>query len=148
MQDDPSKKRLGRGLAALIGEIDKPAQASRPALADGRVPIELVSPNPRNPRRLFAEAELDELAQSIRTHGVVQPVVVRSATGRPGHYEIVAGERRWRASQRAGLTELPVLVREMDDRTALEIAIVENVQRADLNPVEDCLLYTSPSPRD
>ena len=141
MQDDPSKKRLGRGLAALIGEIDKPAQASRPALADGRVPIELVSPNPRNPRRLFAEAELDELAQSIRTHGVVQPVVVRSATGRPGHYEIVAGERRWRASQRAELTELPVLVREMDDRTALEIAIVENVQRADLNPVEEARGY-------
>lgn len=141
MQDDPSKKRLGRGLAALIGEIDKPAQASRPALADGRVPIELVSPNPRNPRRQFADAELDELAQSIRIHGVVQPVVVRTASGRPGHFEIVAGERRWRASQRAGLTELPVLVREMDDRTALEIAIVENVQRADLNPVEEARGY-------
>lgn len=141
MQDDPSKKRLGRGLAALIGEIDKPAPAARQAVADGRVAIELVSPNPRNPRRHFAEAELEDLAQSIRTHGVVQPVVVRSAAGRPGHYEIVAGERRWRASQRAGLTDLPVLVRELDDRSALEIAIVENVQRADLNPVEEARGY-------
>jgi ParB family transcriptional regulator, chromosome partitioning protein len=141
MNDDPSRKRLGRGLAALIGEIDRPHD-ERPqgaAAADGRVPIEFVSANPRNPRRSFAEHDLADLAQSIREHGVVQPVVVRPTGG--GRYEIIAGERRWRAAQKAGLTELPVIVRDVDDRTALELAIVENVQRADLNPVEEALGY-------
>lgn len=140
MNEDNSRKRLGRGLAALIGDIDKPAPAAVPR-ADREAPIELVEPNPRNPRRRFDEKELEELAQSIRQHGVVQPVVVRSAPGRSGHFEIIAGERRWRAAQRAGLTVLPVLIREMDDRAALEIAIVENVQRADLNPVEEAAGY-------
>ena len=141
MNDDPSRKRLGRGLAALIGEMDKPAQAASATRigADGRAPIEFVGPNPRNPRRNFAEAELADLAQSIREHGIVQPVVVRSAPG--GRYEIIAGERRWRAAQRAGLTEIPVIIREVDDRVALELAIIENVQRADLNPVEEALGY-------
>ncbi|MBE0694297.1 MAG: ParB/RepB/Spo0J family partition protein [Aquamicrobium sp.] len=141
MSDDPSRKRLGRGLAALIGEMDKPAQAaSAPRVgADSRVPIEFVGPNPRNPRRNFPEAELADLAQSIREHGIVQPVVVRSAGN--GRYEIIAGERRWRAAQRAGLTEIPVIIREVDDRVALELAIIENVQRADLNPVEEALGY-------
>lgn len=141
MNDDPSRKRLGRGLAALIGEIDRPQdeRAQAVAAADGRVPIEFVSANPRNPRRSFAEQDLADLAQSIREHGVVQPVVVRSAGS--GRYEIIAGERRWRAAQKAGLTELPVIVRDVDDRTALELAIVENVQRADLNPVEEALGY-------
>jgi ParB family chromosome partitioning protein len=140
MNEDNSRKRLGRGLAALIGDIDKPAPAAVPR-ADREAPIELVEPNPRNPRRRFDEKELEELVQSIRQHGVVQPVVVRSAPGRSGHFEIIAGERRWRAAQRAGLTVLPVLIREMDDRAALEIAIVENVQRADLNPVEEAAGY-------
>jgi len=141
MTDDPSKRRLGRGLAALIGEIDRPAEPSQPATrADGKVPIEFVMPNPKNPRRNFAEAELADLTQSIREHGIVQPVVVRSAPI-PGRYEIIAGERRWRAAQRAGLTELPVLVREVDDRTALQLAIIENVQRADLNPLEEAQGY-------
>lgn len=144
MNEDHSKKRLGRGLAALIGEMDRPApreekQTSQVATADGRVPIEFVSPNPKNPRRNFAEAELADLAQSIREHGIVQPVLVRR---RPdGKFEIIAGERRWRAAQRAGLNEIPVLVRDVDDRTALELAIIENVQRADLNPVEEALGY-------
>jgi ParB family chromosome partitioning protein len=144
MNEDHSKKRLGRGLAALIGEMDRPApreekQTAQLAAADGRVPIEFVSPNPKNPRRNFAEAELADLAQSIREHGIVQPVLVRRKPD--GRYEIIAGERRWRAAQRAGLNEIPVLVRDVDDRTALELAIIENVQRADLNPVEEALGY-------
>ena len=139
MSDDLSKKRLGRGLAALIGEMDRPAEPDRqPASADGRVPLEFVTPNPRNPRRSFADSDLTDLAQSIREHGIVQPVVVRPA-GKAGHYEIIAGERRWRAAQRAGLTELPVIIRDVDDREALELAIIDNVQRADLNPVEEAL---------
>ncbi|MBK8456201.1 MAG: ParB/RepB/Spo0J family partition protein [Phyllobacteriaceae bacterium] len=137
--EDISRKRLGRGLAALIGEIDRPAAI--PPRADRDAPIELIERNPRNPRRRFGEAELDELAQSIRQHGIVQPVVVRPASGRAGHFEIIAGERRWRAAQRAGLSTIPVLVRDLDDRAALEIAIVENVQRADLNPVEEAQGY-------
>ncbi|RIK86082.1 MAG: chromosome partitioning protein ParB [Hyphomicrobiales bacterium] len=141
MSDDPSRKRLGRGLAALIGEMDKPVPAAAaPRIgADSRVPIEFVGPNPRNPRRSFAEADLADLAQSIREHGIVQPVVVRPAGS--GRYEIIAGERRWRAAQRAGLAELPVIIRDVDDRVALELAIIENVQRADLNPVEEALGY-------
>lgn len=141
MSDDLSRKRLGRGLAALIGEIDKPAAAeSRPVSADGRAPIEFLSPNPRNPRRHFGDADLADLAQSISEHGVVQPVVVRPAS-ESGRYEIIAGERRWRAAQRAGLTEIPIIIRDVNDRVALELAIIENVQRADLNPLEEALGY-------
>jgi ParB family chromosome partitioning protein len=145
MSEDLSRRRLKRGLASLIGEMDRPMPAageeSRAVAADGKVPIEFVSPNPRNPRRHFAENELTDLAQSIREHGVVQPVVVRPAPGHAGRYEIIAGERRWRAAQRAGLTDLPVIVRDVNDRTALELAIIENVQRADLNPVEEAMGY-------
>ena len=143
MTDDLSKKRLGRGLAALIGEMDSPQPRDDQAptsTADGRVPIEFISPNPKNPRRHFNESELTDLAQSIREHGIVQPVLVRHAA-QANRYEIIAGERRWRAAQRAGLTEIPVLVRDVNDRTALELAIIENVQRADLNPVEEALGY-------
>jgi len=140
MNEDLSRKRLGRGLAALIGEMDKPAQPAQPASADRKVPIAFISPNPRNPRRHFGDADLADLAQSIREHGVVQPVVVRPGKEKD-HYEIIAGERRWRAAQRAGLTDLPVIVRDVNDRTALELAIIENVQRADLNPVEEALGY-------
>jgi ParB family transcriptional regulator, chromosome partitioning protein len=145
MSEDPTRKRLGRGLAALIGEMDKPIAAAPVAASmagiDRRVPIELISRNVRNPRRSFSEAELVDLSQSIRTHGVVQPIIVRRKPGSSEGYEIVAGERRWRASQIAGLTEVPVIIRDIDDRAALEIAIVENVQRADLNPIEEALGY-------
>ncbi|MER9329291.1 ParB/RepB/Spo0J family partition protein [Mesorhizobium sp. M0488] len=142
MSEDLSRKRLGRGLAALIGEIDRPAAPEKPGMsADGKVPIEFLSPNPKNPRRHFGDAELTDLAQSIREHGVVQPVVARPSPGQAGRYEIIAGERRWRAAQRAGLTEIPVIVREVNDRTALELAIIENVQRTDLNAVEEALGY-------
>ncbi|QPC86068.1 ParB/RepB/Spo0J family partition protein [Mesorhizobium sp. NBSH29] len=142
MSEDISKKRLGRGLAALIGEMDRPAEPARQhASPDGQVPIEFVKPNPKNPRRSFAEADLTDLAQSIREHGIVQPVVVRPSAQTTGHYEIIAGERRWRAAQRAGLMTLPVIIRDVDDRVALELAIIENVQRADLNPVEEAQGY-------
>jgi len=142
MNEDPSRRRLGRGLAALIGEIDRPSSAGQePAVReDRRIPIEFISPNPRNPRRNFAEDDLSELADSIREHGIVQPVVVRPSAA-DGRFEIIAGERRWRAAQRAGLNEVPVIVRDVDDRVALELAIIENVQRADLNPVEEAAGY-------
>ena len=142
MNDDVSKRRLGRGLAALIGEMDQPVPSGEARVsvsADRQVPIEFVSRNPRNPRRYFDEAVLQELAGSIRQHGIVQPVVVRTRDA--DRYEIIAGERRWRAAQLAGLVEIPVIVRDVDDRTALELAIVENVQRADLNPLEEALGY-------
>jgi ParB family chromosome partitioning protein len=100
------------------------------------LPIELISPNPRNPRRRFADEELADLSRSIREHGVVQPVVVRPAQA-GGRYEIIAGERRWRAAQLAGKTEIPAIIRDVSDREALELAIVENIQRADLDPVEE-----------
>src|SRR6478736_2765787 len=142
MSDDLSKRRLGRGLAALIGEMDQPApfEAGKPSVNPDRlVPIEFVSRNPKNPRRYFDEGELHDLASSIRQHGIVQPVVARTIG--VDRYEIIAGERRWRAAQLAGFTEIPVIIRDVDDRTALEIAIVENVQRSDLNPLDEALGY-------
>jgi ParB family chromosome partitioning protein len=112
----------------------------RPSIsADRNVPIEHVVRNPKNPRKSFLEADLQDLASSIRQHGIVQPVVARPISD--GKFEIIAGERRWRAAQLAGLIDIPVIIREVDDRTALELAIVENVQRADLNPVEEALGY-------
>ncbi|AZO65302.1 MULTISPECIES: ParB/RepB/Spo0J family partition protein [unclassified Mesorhizobium] len=142
MSEDLSRKRLGRGLAALIGEIDRPAAVEKQGMnADGKVPIEFLSPNPKNPRRHFGDADLTDLAQSIREHGVVQPVVARPSPTQAGRYEIIAGERRWRAAQRAGLSEIPIIVRDVNDRTALELAIIENVQRTDLNPVEEAMGY-------
>jgi ParB family chromosome partitioning protein len=142
MNDDVSKRRLGRGLAALIGEMDQPVPvdaSDRSVSADRLIPIEFISRNPRNPRRFFDEGELHDLASSIRQHGIVQPVVVRTLAA--SQYEIIAGERRWRAAQLAGLIEIPVIVRDVDDKTALEIAIVENVQRSDLNALEEALGY-------
>lgn len=143
MNEDPTRRRLGRGLAALIGEMDQPvvpeAATVTTVAADQRVPIEHVTRNPRNPRRTFDEAELQDLANSVRQHGIVQPVVVRTING--DRFEIIAGERRWRAAQLAGFSEIPVIVRDVDDRTALEIAIVENVQRSDLNPLEEAMGY-------
>lgn len=143
MNEDNSKRRLGRGLAALIGEMDQLPAADvgeRPSVNPDRlVPIEFVGRNPRNPRRYFDESELQDLASSIRQHGIVQPVVVRTTAD--NRYEIIAGERRWRAAQLAGLIDIPVIIRDVDDRTALEIAIVENVQRSDLNPLEEAMGY-------
>ncbi|OXT02933.1 chromosome partitioning protein ParB [Notoacmeibacter marinus] len=141
MNDDAPRKRLGRGLAALIGEIDPPANETPAPVAappaDGRMAIDRIVPNSRNPRRHFNEDEIADLAQSIRAHGLVQPVVVRRQRGNSDRFELIAGERRWRASKMAGLTEVPYLLRDVDDRTALELAIIENVQRADLDPIEE-----------
>lgn len=142
MSEDLSRKRLGRGLAALIGDLDKPDAArdeTATVRADGMAAIERIAPNPRNPRRTFAEPDLEDLTQSIREHGIVQPVVVRRMPD--DKFEIIAGERRWRAAQRAGLIDVPVVIRDVSDRVALELAIIENVQRADLNAVEEALGY-------
>lgn len=148
MAEEESKKRLGRGLAALIGEIDAPApswQGVAATRADRKVPIEHVRPNANNPRRRFAEDDLEDLANSISEHGIVQPILVRSAgSGSQAdgvRFEIIAGERRWRAAQKAGLHEIPVIIREVEDRQALELAIIENVQRSDLNALEEAAGY-------
>lgn len=144
MADNARRARLGRGLAALIGE-SKEETPKTPERARGaqRLPIEFLRPNPRNPRRNFADAELDELANSIKERGVIQPILVRASADSGREVEIIAGERRWRAAQRAGVHEVPVLVIEANDSQALEIAIVENVQRADLNALEEAAGYQS-----
>lgn len=134
--------RLGRGLAALIGDVDTEKQAVERARGQRRVPVEMLSPNPRNPRKTFAEDDLGDLARSIREKGIVQPILVRPVGEGGERFEIIAGERRWRAAQRAGLHEVPVIVHRVDDREALEIAIIENVQRADLNPLEEAEGYS------
>src|ERR1700754_3623366 len=138
---DKTGSRLGRGLASLIGDVGgETAQTERPR-NQRKVPIEFLKPNPRNPRRTFSDAELGELADSIKQHGVIQPIVVRPVKGAHDRYEIIAGERRWRASQLAGLHEVPIVPADVSDSEALEIAIVENVQREDLNPMEEAQGY-------
>jgi ParB family transcriptional regulator, chromosome partitioning protein len=136
---EESRSRLGRGLAALIGDIgaDNATMTAERARNQRRVPIEYLRPNPRNPRKSFSEAELEELASSIKERGIIQPVVVRAVRGAKDSYEIIAGERRWRAAQRAGLHEVPIVPLEATDSEALELAIIENVQRSDLNPLEE-----------
>src|SRR4051794_15485446 len=142
MADDAARSRLGRGLASLMGDIGGESQASeRGARSQRKVPIEFVRANPRNPRKLFSDAELSELAESIRERGIIQPIVVRSRGA--DSFEIIAGERRWRAAQRAGLHELPIVVLDVSDVEALELAIIENVQRSDLNPLEEATGYQS-----
>jgi ParB family transcriptional regulator, chromosome partitioning protein len=145
MSDHDPKKRLGRGLAALIGEADRPVEGGvRAAEPDRFVAIELLKANERNPRRSFDADELADLARSIAEHGIVQPILVRPAEAKAGStatFEIIAGERRWRAAQLARLHQVPVIVREASDREALELAIIENIQRSDLNPVEEATGY-------
>ena len=138
---EEARSRLGRGLAALIGDVGDESAALERTRSQRRVPIEFLKPNPRNPRRYFAEAELDELAASIRERGIIQPILVRTARGAVDQYEIIAGERRWRAAQRAGMHDVPVVLLEVTDREALELAIIENVQRADLNALEEANGY-------
>jgi ParB family chromosome partitioning protein len=135
------RSRLGRGLASLIGDVGgEAAHLDRPR-ANRKVPIEFLKPNPRNPRRSFSDAELGELADSIRQHGVIQPIVVRPVKGAQDRFEIIAGERRWRASQIAGLHDVPIVPVDVSDADALEIAIIENVQREDLNALEEAQGY-------
>lgn len=135
-------RRLGRGLAALIGSSqDEMEVGSQSKAASRRAPVEFLRPNPRNPRKEFSDAELEELSSSIREKGILQPIVVRSVPQAPDLYEIIAGERRWRAAQRAGLHEVPIIQVVASDQEALELAIIENVQRSDLNPLEEASGY-------
>lgn len=133
------KKRLGRGLAALIGDDASEEGVVQDARSLRHMPIELMRASPNNPRKHFSETDLEDLSKSIRDKGLLQPIVVRPLS--QGDYEIVAGERRWRAAQRAGIHDVPVLIRELSDGEALEIALIENIQRADLNPLEEARAY-------
>jgi ParB family transcriptional regulator, chromosome partitioning protein len=143
MAEEPIRSRLGRGLASLIGDMGAETNSApeRPRAGQRRIAIEFLHPNPRNPRRHFAAAELDELAASIKERGVIQPIAVRPTPGANGMFEIIAGERRWRAAQRAGIHDVPVVVLEVSDAEALELAIIENVQREDLNALEEANGY-------
>lgn len=137
------RRGLGRGLSALLGEADA-VEAAAPAGETGgarETPIELIRANPDQPRKSFSREDIDALAASIREKGILQPILTRPMPGAVGEFQIVAGERRWRAAQVAGLRTVPILVRDFDDRQVLEIAIVENVQRTDLNPYEEALGY-------
>lgn len=137
------RSRLGRGLAALLGDVDENANGQSPETLQGvkQVPIEFLRSSAKNPRQHFQEADLAELADSIRERGIIQPILVRPLAGTRDTFEIVAGERRWRAAQQAGLHSVPVIPLQVGDREALEIAIVENVQRADLNALEEAAGY-------
>ncbi|QFR33918.1 ParB/RepB/Spo0J family partition protein [Ancylobacter sp. TS-1] len=145
MAEDGGRSRLGRGLAALMGDMgeDGAAANDRGRAVGGarKVPLAFLRANPHNPRRSFGEQDLEDLAASIHERGIIQPIVVRQVAGERDSYEIVAGERRWRAAQRAGIHEVPIVVVDVNDREALEIAIIENVQRADLNPLEEAAGY-------
>ena len=133
-----SNKGLGKGLGALFGDITEETQSPTPYQI---LPLYKVEPNPDQPRQDFNEEELQALADSIAEHGIIQPLTVRQT--KSGYYQIIAGERRWRAARMAGLTEVPAVVMEADDRKAMELALIENLQRQDLNPVEEALGYQS-----
>ena len=139
MSERARRRQLGRGLAALFGEAEIGGAAE--TAAQRRVPIELILPSALQPRRRFAEAELDALAQSIREKGILQPLLVRPLRDEQAGFELVAGERRWRAAQRVGMHEVPVIVRAFADSEALEVALVENLQREDLSPLEEAEAY-------
>jgi ParB family chromosome partitioning protein len=138
---EETRLRLGRGLAALIGDAGDEAAAVARARGQKKIPVEFMRPNPRNPRKNFNEADLEDLTNSIREKGIIQPILARTLPGIANAYEIIAGERRWRAAQKAGLHEVPIIVVEADERQAMELAIIENVQRTDLNAIEEALGY-------
>ena len=133
-----SNKGLGRGLGALLGDFDEPVSSNSPYKM---LPIYKVEPNPEQPRRDFDEEELQALSESIATHGIIQPLTVRETA--TGYYQIIAGERRWRAARLAKLSEVPVIIIEADDKKVTELALIENLQRQDLNPVEEAMGYQS-----
>lgn len=139
------RKGLGRGLSALMADVDsasdRVAAEQTPRRPEAFIDISLISPNPDQPRRTFVEGALEELANSVREKGVIQPLILRRDPKDSGRYEIVAGERRWRAAQRAQLHQVPAIVRDLDDTEVLELAIIENIQRADLNAVEEAAGY-------
>ncbi len=144
MAQKAERRGLGRGLSALMADVDaKPANDASPAARkpDAVIDIALISPNPDQPRRTFSEAALKELSDSIREKGVIQPLILRKNPRNSEAYEIVAGERRWRAAQRAQLHEVPAIVRELDDVEVLEIALIENIQRDDLNAIEEARAF-------
>ena len=137
------KKGLGRGLSALLADVDGTTTSETHDKSDPilTLPIEKIEPNPDQPRRSFNEEDLDGLAASIREKGVIQPLIVRKNQAKPNSYQIIAGERRWRAAQRAQLHQIPVVIREFSDLEVLEVAIIENIQREDLNPIEEASGY-------
>lgn len=146
MSRKPEKRGLGRGLSALMADIDTDVVSTRVEAsstdslkAENNLPIEKIAANPGQPRQDFHKNDLEDLAASITEKGIIQPIIVRTDPKQAGMYQIVAGERRWRAAQLAQLHEIPVIIREMDDTEMLEVAIIENVQRSDLNPVEEAL---------
>jgi ParB family chromosome partitioning protein len=143
MADKNNRTRgLGRGLSALMADVNPEAQTEgRSRRPDLRVPVEALWPNPNQPRRSFGQEALDELAASIREKGIIQPLIVRQNPENPDGYEIVAGERRWRAAQMASLHEIPVILRDYTDTEVLEVAIIENIQRADLNAIDEAAGY-------
>ncbi len=144
MIDDTKGQRLGRGLSALLGDTEfEMGQSPHTVEAPPKLPIEFLTPNPFQPRKNFDHDALDELTASVKEKGVLQPIVVRPVVGQIDAYQIVAGERRWRAAQRAGIHEIPVIIRELSDSEALEISIIENVQRTDLNPIEEATGYNA-----
>ena len=132
-----TQKGLGKGLGALFGDFNEPA--GTPAEGAVTLPLQKIEPNPLQPRKTFDPEELDSLADSIRMHGIIQPLTVRKLPS--GFYQIIAGERRWRAARLAGMTDVPVVIIEADDKKAMELALIENLQRADLNPIEEALGY-------
>ena len=134
------KKGLGRGLSALFGD-EKPSEKASESNRSNKISISDLSRNPYQPRQNFKEEKLEELANSIRKNGLIQPIAVRPSKQKSGKYEIVAGERRWLAAQRAGLHEIPVTILDLSDVESLEVAIVENIQRDDLNPIEEAKGY-------
>lgn len=138
---DDARPRLGRGLAALIGDTVTEASTIDRSRGQKKVPIEFLRPNPNNPRKYFNDESLQELTASIREKGVIQPIIARSIGAESNHFEIIAGERRWRAAQLAGLHEVPVVVVDVSERESLELAIIENVQREDLNPMDEARGY-------
>lgn len=143
--EDTRRKGLGRGLSALLGDDEAPAtepESMEPTSRAGKtVPIEFITANPKQPRKRFDDAAIDGLVESVREKGILQPILVRPHPTEVNYYEIVAGERRWRAAQRAKLHEVPVLIKDLSDRDTLEIALVENIHREDLTPLEEAEGY-------
>ncbi len=134
---NPKGRALGRGLSALLGEVAEDPASAQSGRQPQTAPIELLHPSPYQPRHDFSADEIRSLADSIAVRGILQPILVRRNTSQPDKFEIVAGERRWRAAQTAGLHEVPIIVRELSDQGVLEVALVENIQRQDLNPLEE-----------
>ena len=141
MNSSITKKGLGRGLSSLMGDAKDISIKTESSNQETKIPISNLKPSPSQPRRLFDKNSINELAESIKSKGLVQPILVRPSPKEPGTYEIIAGERRWRAAQIAQLHEVPAVVRKLDDVEALEIAIIENVQRSDLSPIEEAAGY-------